>query len=133
MGADDQGESQQRQPDPSHPSTSEERVARACRFAATHGVVLLLKGPGTVVTDGASVYINDTGNSGMATGGTGDVLTGLIAALIGQGMTSLLAAQLGAWMHGRAGDIAAAELSQPGLIASDLPRYLTRVWLELRR
>ncbi len=107
------------------------REELAAAFAADHGVIVLLKGPGTVVTDGERVYVNTTGNSGMGTGGTGDVLTGLITALLAQGLPPFEAAQLGAWMHGRAGDLAAAECSQPGLVASDLPRYLGRVWLEL--
>ena len=64
----------------------------------------------------------------MATGGTGDVLTGLITALLGQGMLAFEAAQLGAHLHGLAGDLAAAEQSQPGLIASDLPKHLGRAW-----
>jgi NAD(P)H-hydrate epimerase len=64
----------------------------------------------------------------MATGGTGDVLTGLITALLAQGMTAFAAAQLGAHLHGLAGDLAAAELGTPGMIASDLPCYLGQAW-----
>ncbi len=105
-----------------------QRAKLAAEFAATHGVIVLLKGQGTVITDGDRVAINRTGNSGMATGGSGDVLTGLIAALLAQGMPPFEAAQLGAHLHGLAGDLAAAELSQPGLIASDLPRYLAAAW-----
>jgi NAD(P)H-hydrate epimerase len=77
------------------------------------------------------VAVNSTGNSGMATGGSGDVLTGLIAALLAQGMPAFEATQLAAHLHGLAGDLAAGELSRPGLIASDLPRYLPAVWLKL--
>jgi NAD(P)H-hydrate epimerase len=73
--------------------------------------------------------VNSTGNPGMATGGAGDVLTGLIAALLAQGMPAFDAAHLGAYLHGLAGDLAAAHMSQPGMIASDLPRYLGRAWL----
>ena len=105
-----------------------QRAKLAAEFAATHGVIVLLKGHGTVITDGNRVAINRTGNPGMATGGSGDVLTGLIAALMAQGMEPFEAAQLGAHLHGLAGDLAAAELSQPGLIASDLPRYLAAAW-----
>lgn len=108
-----------------------EREGLATQFSAEHDVVLLLKGPGTIITDGTRVAHNSTGNSGMATGGSGDVLTGLIAALLAQGMNPFEAAQLAAWMHGRAGDLVAHDLSEPGMIASDLPRYLGRVWLEL--
>ncbi len=113
--------------DPAHRETA------ALQFAAAHGLVLVLKGARTVVTDGERLFVNPTGNSGLATGGTGDVLTGLIAALLAQGMEPFEGAQLGVWMHGRAGDLLAAERSQPGLIASDLPETLCRVWKELGR
>ena len=82
--------------------------------------VCVLKGAGTVVTDGERLYVNDTGNPGMATGGSGDVLTGLIAALIGQGMTCFDAACLGVWAHGRAGDLAADQKGQASVIATDI-------------
>lgn len=107
------------------------REQLAVEFAARTGCVLVLKGAGTIITDGQRVAENTTGNSGMATGGTGDVLTGVIAALIAQGFAAFEAAQLGAHLHGLAGDIAAAELSQPGLIASDLPRHLGLAWKRL--
>ncbi len=105
-----------------------QRAKLAAEFAANHGVIVVLKGQGTVVTDGDRVAINRTGNPGMATGGSGDVLTGLIASLLAQGMPAFEAAQLGAHLHGLAGDLAAAKLSQPGLIASDLPRFLAQAW-----
>ncbi len=108
-----------------------QRAKLAADFAAAHGVIVLLKGQGTVITDGDRVAINRTGNPGMATGGSGDVLTGLIAALLAQGMQPFEAAQLGAHLHGLAGDLAAAELSQPGLIASDLPQRLAAAWKRL--
>ncbi len=108
-----------------------QRAKLAAEFAATHGVIVVLKGQGTVITDGDRVAINRTGNPGMATGGSGDVLTGLIAALLAQGMPAFEAAQLGAHLHGLAGDLAAVELSLPGLIASDLPRFLTQAWRKL--
>jgi ADP-dependent NAD(P)H-hydrate dehydratase len=104
------------------------REAVAAEFATKHGVVLVLKGHRTVITDGNRMAINTTGNSGMATGGSGDVLTGLITALLGQKLEPFSAAQLGVYLHGLAGDLAAADLSQPGLIASDLPRYITLAW-----
>ena len=108
------------------------REAVAVEFAAKHGIILVLKGQHTVITDGSQMAINPTGNSGMATGGSGDVLTGLLAALLGQRMEPFAAAQLGVYLHGLAGDLAAADLSQPGLIASDLPRYLAFAWKRLR-
>ncbi len=107
-----------------------DREALAVRFAREHNVVLLLKGARTLVTDGERLFENRTGNPGMATGGSGDVLTGLIAALIGQGMEPFEAACCGAHLHGRAGDLAAAALSQPGLIASDLPRFLAQAFAD---
>lgn len=107
------------------------RIDLAVEFADKHQVVLVLKGAGTVITDGHKVAINPTGNSGMATGGTGDVLTGLITALLAQDLPPFEAARLGVYLHGLAGDLAAEDLSQPGLIASDLPRYLGPAWLAL--
>ncbi len=89
-----------------------------------HRVVVVLKGAGTVVTDGQAAYTNQSGNPGMATGGSGDVLTGVIAALIGQGFTTYEAAVLGVSLHGRAGDLAACALGQVSLIASDIIDYL---------
>jgi ADP-dependent NAD(P)H-hydrate dehydratase len=109
------------------------RESLAVEFAARHQLVLLLKGYHTVITDGQRVAINTTGNSGMATGGSGDVLTGIIAALLAQGMEAFEAAQLGAYLHGLAGDLAAESLSKPGLIASDLPRWLGEAWRTLSK
>ena len=84
------------------------------------GGVILLKGAGTLVTDGQREGRNVTGNPGMATAGTGDVLTGVAAALLAQGMPPLEAARLAAWVHGRAGDVAAADLGQVSMTARDL-------------
>jgi len=92
--------------------------AKAGRAGAD--LVIVLKGAGTVVTDGRRVYINDTGNPGMATGGSGDVLTGVIAALIAQKMTPFNAALLGTHLHGLAGDLAAAKLTEVCLTAADI-------------
>jgi NAD(P)H-hydrate epimerase len=105
-----------------------QRQELAVRFAADHGVILVLKGAGTIVTDGHRVYRNTTGNPGMATGGTGDVLTGLIAALVGQKLEPFAAAQLGVHLHGLAGDMARDELGEISLIASDLLDYLPRAF-----
>ena len=85
------------------------REPLAREFASRHNVVLVLKGRRTIITDGATLHINPTGNSGMGTGGTGDVLTGLIAALLAQGLSPLDAARTGAHLHGLAGDLAAAD------------------------
>jgi NAD(P)H-hydrate epimerase len=112
-------------------TVQQNRESLAVEFARQKGVVLLLKGAGTIITDGQRVAINQTGNSGMATGGTGDVLTGLITALLAQNLPPFEAAQLGAHLHGLAGDLAAADLSKPALIASDLPRYVGAAWKQL--
>lgn len=103
------------------------RTEQAAELARASGAVVVLKGAGTVVSDGARVYVNDTGNPGMATGGSGDVLTGVIAALIGQGLAGFDAAALGVWAHGWAGDLAAAR-SETALIASDLLESLSAAW-----
>lgn len=97
---------------------------KASAFAKEMGKVVLLKGHRTVVTDGEKVYRNTTGNPGMATGGSGDVLTGLIGALMAQGLTPWEAGVLGAYIHGRAGDMAADKLGQIGLCATDLIDFL---------
>jgi ADP-dependent NAD(P)H-hydrate dehydratase len=98
------------------------------RFAAEHGLIVVLKGHGTLVTDGRRMYRNTTGNPGMATAGSGDVLTGLIAALLAQKLDVFAATQLGVWLHGRAGDLARDDLGEPSLIASDLLEYLPRAF-----
>jgi NAD(P)H-hydrate epimerase len=113
------------------PVTDTERRSKALAFAQRFGCVLLLKGAGTLVTDGARLYQNATGNPGMATGGSGDVLTGVIAALVGQGLSAFDAAVLGAWVHGRAGDLGAAVLGQTALTAPDLLDYLPGAFREL--
>lgn len=95
-------------------------------------LVCVLKGEGTIVTDGQRVFINNTGNPGMATGGTGDVLTGMIAGLCSQGLSPFDAACLGVRCHGRAGDLGAEELGEISLIASDLLDFLPDAMREAR-
>jgi NAD(P)H-hydrate epimerase len=109
------------------------RQEHAVRYAREKEVVLVLKGHRTVVTDGRRVYLNTTGNPGMATGGTGDVLGGLIAALVGQGLEAFAAAQLGVCLHGLSGDLARDDLGEASLIASDLLTYLPRAFLAQAR
>jgi len=87
-------------------------------------LICTLKGAGTVVTDGARMFLNKTGNPGMATGGAGDVLTGLTAALMGASLRPFEAACLAVNVHGRAGDLAAEALGEASVIASDLLEYL---------
>ncbi|WP_337176349.1 NAD(P)H-hydrate dehydratase [Paludisphaera sp.] len=98
-----------------------EREARASAFAARNpNLVIALKGNGTLVTDGERVYVNSTGNPGMATGGAGDVLTGIVAAMLGQKLPAFEAAQLAVYVHGIAGDIARDHSGEIGLIAGDI-------------
>jgi len=112
--------------DPSSPRSRDRQwlEARARDMAGSNDVVIVLKGAGTLLTDGTRQAHNDTGNPGMATGGTGDVLTGVIAALVAQGMAPFDAARLGAWVHGRAGDLAAAALGEISMTARDLLEHL---------
>ena len=98
----------------------EDRMAAAAALADDLGCVVLLKGHETCVTDGVDGYINPTGNSGMAVGGSGDVLAGVITALLGAGLPPLEAAACGAWLHGAAGDRCAAELGQYGMLPTDM-------------
>ena len=104
-----------------------DRQAAAEAMAKDLGCILLLKGHHTVITDGNTTYINPTGNPGMAVGGSGDVLSGMITALVGQGIEPLLAAACGAWLHGAAGDICAAEIGQYGMLPSDMVGVLPRL------
>jgi len=106
----------------------ETRISTAVEFATTHGLTVVLKGPRTVVTNGERLFMNTTGNSGMAKGGSGDVLTGIVASLLGQKMNAFEAAALAVHAHGRAGDLAASELGQRGMIASDLLKSLPKAW-----
>jgi len=101
-------------------AVQERREAIAIGFAQEKACVVVLKGCRTVVTDGHRTYVNSTGNPGMATGGSGDVLTGVIASLIGQGLPPYDAAKLGSYVHGLAGDIAADEVGETSLIATDI-------------
>ena len=93
----------------------------ASDFAKKYSIILVLKGHQTVVANQrGETYINSTGNSGMSTAGVGDVLTGMIASFVGQGINAYSAAAIGVYLHGTAGDIAANEKGQFSLIASDL-------------
>ena len=108
---------------PDVPLPREDLTARcmaAKRLAEESGCIVLLKGHRTVVTDGKMFYVNQTGNPGMATGGSGDVLGGIIVSLLGQGVEPLEAAALGAYLHGAAGDLCAAELGQCGMLPGDV-------------
>lgn len=104
-----------------------DRTGAALELARRSGHVVVLKGARTVVTDGERLFVNRTGNPGMATGGSGDVLAGLLGALLGQDLAPFDAACLGVHVHGKAGDLVAKRLSEPGLIAEDLPVAIAEV------
>ena len=105
----------------------EDRMAAAAALAEELGCVVLLKGHETCITDGTDGYINPTGNPGMAVGGSGDVLAGVITAMLGAGLPPLEAAACGAWLHGAAGDRCAAELGQYGMLPTDMLSALPRL------
>ncbi len=107
--------------------TNINKVTAATEFAEKYNAVLVLKGSGTVITNGKTVYINKTGNPGMAVGGSGDVLAGIITGLIGQGIDPLKAAACAVWLHGKAGDICAEEMGQYGMLPSDMLSVLPRL------
>lgn len=105
----------------------ENRIDSAAKAAQELGVIVLLKGHETVITDGTDCYLNHTGNPGMAVGGSGDVLSGIIVSLLGQGIAPLEAAACAAWLHGAAGDTCARELGQYGMLPSDMLTVLPRL------
>lgn len=104
-----------------------ERQNAAAAAARELGCILVLKGHRTVITDGTRTYINPTGNPGMAVGGSGDVLAGIITALVGQGLAPLEASACGCWLHGKAGDVCAEQLGQYGMLPTDMLDALPRL------
>jgi NAD(P)H-hydrate epimerase len=105
------------------------REEAAAEFAQTHGCVVVLKGQGTVVANPRGhCFTNTTGGHGLATGGTGDVLTGIIGGLLAQGIAPLDAARLGVFVHGLAGDLAAADKTARAMVAGDVIEALPRAW-----
>ena len=104
-----------------------DRAESAARLARDLDVIVLLKGHKTVITDGDTCYMNRTGNPGMAVGGSGDVLSGIIVSLLGQGLKPLEATAAAAWLHGAAGDICAQQMGQYGLLPSDMLNVLPRL------
>lgn len=97
-----------------------DRIGIAKNFAKSYGVVLVLKGANTVVTDGEKVFVNTTGNPAMAMGGSGDMLSGMIGAFVAQGVPSFDAAIAGVYIHGLCGDTAAAQISSRGITVFDM-------------
>ena len=103
------------------------RLEQTMALARELGAVILRKGPRTLITDGETCWENQTGNPGMATGGSGDVLSGIILSLLGQGLAPLEAAAAGAWLHGAAGDRAAQLLGEYGMLPGDLVEELPQL------
>jgi ADP-dependent NAD(P)H-hydrate dehydratase / NAD(P)H-hydrate epimerase len=110
-----------------------QRLARQVDFSREHKCIIVLKGANTSIsTPSGTVYFNSTGNPGMATAGSGDVLTGILLSLLAQGYTSENAAVFGVFLHGLAGDIAAEELCYESIIASDIIKYLAKAFNKIR-
>ena len=107
------------------------RVAK--EFAAEYGCVLLLKGAGTVITDGLNTFVNGSGSSALAKAGSGDVLAGLLVSILAYFKSPLESAALAAFIHGRAGDLLSSEFSNYGVIPSDIPQMAAKVFLELEK
>ena len=113
--------------------SEEERLQIAEQFAGSYGVVLILKGAYTrIILPDGSVYFNSTGNPGMATGGSGDVLTGIILGLLCQGYTPAEAAMLGVFLHGRSADLRVAASSEESLLASEIADHLGEAFASLK-
>ena len=106
---------------------ADDRTREAMRLASRSHAVVLLKGSRTVITDGLNVYVNHTGNPGLATGGSGDVLAGMLVSLLGQHIMPLEAAAAAAWLHGSAADLAAQELGEYGMVPEDLLLRIPRL------
>lgn len=103
------------------------RTQAAITAAIEWNAIFLLKGHNTVITDGITVYENMTGNAGMAVGGSGDVLAGILVSLLGQGIDPIKAAACAAWLHGAAGDVCAQEIGQYGMLPTDMLNVLPRL------
>ena len=104
-----------------------DRSSAAVSAANELNSIIVLKGHNTVITDGIKLFVNQTGNPGMAVGGSGDILAGMIAGLIGQGLSPLDAAACGAWIHGAAADICAEQTSMYGMLPSDMLGVIPRL------
>ncbi len=108
-------------------SIGNNRTESAMYFSREWNSILVLKGHSTCITDGNSCYLNHTGNPGMAVGGSGDILAGMIVSLLGQGISPLEAAACAVWLHGAAGDICAEELGQYGMLPTDMLAQIPRL------
>ncbi len=112
----------------------DDRIAAVRELAGKYSAIAVLKGAGTLVSDGESLpWLNLTGNPGMATAGTGDLLAGIIGGLLAQGLDRMLAATMGVWVHGTAGDLACFKGSQSSLTTSDVLEMLPAVYQNIER
>jgi NAD(P)H-hydrate epimerase len=109
-----------------------DRLGAARQIAVRSGAVTVLKGRHTIIVEPeGNFYLNPNGGPHLAVGGSGDLLTGLLAGLLAQGLPAFQASALAVWVHGRAGDVTAAELGPYGLTPSDVLERLPRVWQEM--
>ena len=105
----------------------EDRPMAAAELARKLRCIVVLKGHETLITDGEICYHNQTGNPGMAVGGSGDMLAGMVVSLLGQGLKPLEATAVAVWLHGAAGDVCAKELGQYGMLPTDMLNALPRL------
>jgi len=110
---------------------NEKRIELAQQFSIQTGACLVLKGPPTVIASEGNIFLNPTGNNGMATAGSGDVLTGIIAGVLAQGLPPLEASVVGTYLHGLAGDLGVKDKTPYALTASDLIEYLPKAYSQL--
>lgn len=110
-----------------------DKIEKVKTFAKTYHLVVLIKGAYTLIIDDKNVYVNSSGNQALATGGSGDVLSGMITSFRAQGYSAVDAALLGVYFHGRTADIAMNDMGYEGFIASDIIKYLGKVFLELKK
>ena len=110
-----------------------EKIEKVKTFAKTYHLIVLIKGAYTLIIDEKNVYVNSSGNQALATGGSGDVLSGMITSFRAQGYSAVDAALLGVYFHGRTADIAMNDMGYEGFIASDIIKYLGKVFLELKK
>ena len=108
-----------------------DRLEKTAKFAKKHDIIIVLKGANTITTYDMRLFINDSGNPGLATAGTGDVLTGVITGLLAQGYHPMEAALMGVYLHGVAGDIAIQQYGIESLMASDVIQFLGRAFMDL--
>jgi hydroxyethylthiazole kinase-like uncharacterized protein yjeF len=108
-----------------------DKLKKAKAFSIKHKVILVIKGAHTITVYGNKFYVNTSGNPGMATAGSGDVLTGVITGLICQGYSEIEAVLFGVYLHGRAGDLALEEFGYQSLMAGNIIEYLAESYIDL--